>query len=532
MVVEELIAKLGFKTEGLGDLKKFENGLKNARKEVSGFGTGLRKWLGNAGSGIATKATAALSAGAAAATKFGKALMSTVAQTALMAAGIAGAIGLITKLALAFARARGEAAKLRREQQIAAEGAGSKIGSVESLQKGLDALSSGTMPGKAMELTKGLGDKVREAITSGDYSKFKEAGVKPLDERGNRRDTGAVLLELLRKQADMWSKANIAKLGASTERMKGNDKKADKLEAEKNATQVAARKFADQWGLAELEPLFKDFRGGAKALQEILNQANRDNPGRTSQQEADDARRAAQWQDLENKIKGITTAFENVVEGIKNAIFDRLINPLTEAAKAVIAFLKERGIMPETAEEKEAKASTKAAIEKDSPEVAAAKKKADKLPKADAVDFVQWLLGIGAEIDKAKGRVADARQEYETRKGEAAARVGKNLKPEMTGIKELQDAAQKFIDAVQHLESIMSKDKGAEKGAKDAGKKAENNYDQRKYSDIGNDQRTQTANVTVNATGLDAVAAKVKAAVLGAMSTKSASTSTAALTSS
>ncbi len=43
MVVEELIAKLGFKAEGLGELKKFENGLKSMRKTVSDVGTGLNK---------------------------------------------------------------------------------------------------------------------------------------------------------------------------------------------------------------------------------------------------------------------------------------------------------------------------------------------------------------------------------------------------------------------------------------------------------------------------------------------------------
>ena len=47
MVVEELVAKLGFKVDGLGELKKFEGGLKRMAKGGSDFGTALNRSLSN-----------------------------------------------------------------------------------------------------------------------------------------------------------------------------------------------------------------------------------------------------------------------------------------------------------------------------------------------------------------------------------------------------------------------------------------------------------------------------------------------------
>ena len=47
MIIEELIARLGFETKGLGDLKKFDKALEGAKKNLDGFGKAANKTIGN-----------------------------------------------------------------------------------------------------------------------------------------------------------------------------------------------------------------------------------------------------------------------------------------------------------------------------------------------------------------------------------------------------------------------------------------------------------------------------------------------------
>ncbi|WP_406858488.1 hypothetical protein ABEG18_13010 [Alsobacter sp. KACC 23698] len=86
----------------------------------------------------------------------------------------------------------------------------------------------------------------------------------------------------------------------------------------------------------------------------------------------------------------------------------------------------------------------------------------------------------------------------------------------------------KELPAIQHE---VKPETSASKIMKAAETKNETNNDNRKYEDIGNDHRTITNSVTVNASGLDEVAAKVKSAILGTITSKGANTSTGALTS-
>lgn len=84
-----------------------------------------------------------------------------------------------------------------------------------------------------------------------------------------------------------------------------------------------------------------------------------------------------------------------------------------------------------------------------------------------------------------------------------------------------------IVDSIPSILSQVSPEVNAAKMQKAAESKVEN--DQRKYENIGNDQRTISPSITVNATGLEAVAAAVKNSVLGAISAKGSNTSTAAI---
>lgn len=89
-----------------------------------------------------------------------------------------------------------------------------------------------------------------------------------------------------------------------------------------------------------------------------------------------------------------------------------------------------------------------------------------------------------------------------------------------------------LINALQSLflkQAEMSPERQVQKIAQDRAV-SETSNDNRTYSDIGTDKRNISTSVTVNATGLDAVAAAVKNSVLGAISAKGSNTSTGALT--
>jgi len=205
----------------------------------------------------------------------------------------------------------------------------------------------------------------------------------------------------------------------------------------------------------------------------------------------------------------------------------KIIPALDGLAEALTSVLKKLGLMSETKGEVEDRAKAKAEAAKDAPAVAAAKKAVQPVGKAD---FLAWFMGLGDEMTKAKAALADAAKQYEAAKSQRAANAGENLRPEVTQSLEraFQDAASKLIDAFKQLQEIQRQNT-PDASSKKANEKAEKKEDKRTYNDIGNDKRTMPVSVTVNATGLEEVAAKVKAAVLGAISTKAANTSTAAL---
>jgi len=149
VVVEELIAKLGFKVDGLGEIKKFDKALTHAKGNVSRFGTAMNKWLGNLKIGALNGVSAFGGKMAQGFKSAASSIAIAAAGAARMAAGVAavsvalvGAVALAAKLAYNFVKARGEAARMRREAQLGAEGNRTKIGNVESLQKGLDAIAA------------------------------------------------------------------------------------------------------------------------------------------------------------------------------------------------------------------------------------------------------------------------------------------------------------------------------------------------------------------------------------------------------
>jgi len=537
MVVEELVAKLGFKVDGLGELKKFENGLKNATKGVSKFGTSLNKWLSGAKLG-------ALNGVSAFGGKLAQGFKSAASSIAIAAAGAARMVaaisagigvmgvmvGMAAKLAYNFVKARGEAARMRREAQLGAEGSRTKIGSVEALQKGLDAIAaSGALKDVAKKFVDNVAKEADAEIRGEGDKKYDKAGIKVLDPRtGIQRDTTAVALDVLGKYADMVKKGQDARREAAIEAAKGNRKGETAAIGRANKSELEARKFANDFGIdGELMASIRALRNGAEEFRQKMAEANKANPGLTSEEEDRKKQLAERFSTLANKFEGISEAVSRSFGNMADIIALKIIPALDQLAEALQSVLKKLGIMSETKGEVEDRAKAKAEASKDAPAVAAAKKAVQPVSKGD---FVAWFIGLGDEVTKAKAALADAAKQYEVAKSQRAANAGENIRPDAAAAMEkaFQDAAQKLIEAFKHLQEIQ-KQNTPDAQSKKANEKAEKKEDRRSYNDIGNDKRNITNSVTVNATGLEEVAAKVKAAVLGAISTKAANTSTAAL---
>ncbi len=536
MVVEELVAKLGFKVDGLGELKKFENGLKQAQKGVSSFGTALNKWLSGAKMGALSGASAIGGKMAqgfkAAASSIAIAAASAArmaAVTAAFSAALVGAVALAAKLAYNFVKARGEAARMRREMQLTAEGSRTKIGSLEGLQKGLDAIaSSGALKDVAKSFVGQIAKEADAEIRGEGEGKYKKAGIPLLDGAGRQRDTAAVAIDVLSKYADLVKKGQIARREAAIEEAKGNKKGQAAAEGRANKTELEARKFANDFGIdGELMASIRALRGGAEEFQKRMSEANKNNPSLTSEEEARKKQLAEQFTVLSQKFEGISESVSRAFGNLGDIVALKLIGPLGELADVIQSALKKIGFMSETKGEAEDRNKAKADAAKDPAGIAAARKAVEPVGKGE---FLGWLMGFGDELTKAKAALADAAKNYDVAKKQREANAGENIRPDAAAAIEraFQDAAAKLIEAFKAFREIKDKN-SPDAQSKKAGEKVEKKEDKRTYNDIGNDKRQMPVTVTVNATGLEEVAAKVKAAVLGAISTKAANTSTAAL---
>ena len=540
MVVEELVAKLGFKVDGLGELKKFENGLKHAKDGVSRFGTAMNKWVGNLkigsmngigaiGGKLAQGFRSAASSIAIAAA--GAARMA--AGVAAVSAALVGAVALAAKLAYNFVKARGEAAQLRREQQLAAQGDRTKVGNVEGLQKGLDMMAaSGALKDVAKSFVGNIAKEADAAIRGEGDEKYKKNKIDLLDKKtGIQRDTTAVALDVLSKYADMVKDGQIARREAAIAQAKGDRKGETSAIRRANKSELEARKFASDFGIdGPLKAALDELRNGAAQFREIMEKAAKFNPGKTADQEDAAKQRAQRYEDLRQKVEGIGTGLQNAVDSVKDSIADRLMGALDDASSALLGFAKHIGLVAETKGEVQDRAKAKADAAKDPAGIAAAQKAADEALKKStggaAGSFARWLFGMGDAADQ----LIEASKAYKSAKANREANAGGNVSKEAAaGVERIyQEAAKAFLDAFQKVQDVQRQNT-PDAASKKASEKVEKKEDRRSYNDIGNDKRNMpiTLNQTIN--GLENVLAAAKNGILGAISTKAANTSTAAL---
>lgn len=551
MVVEELIAKLGFKVEGADQIKKFDKALENAKKSVEDFGKSANKALaGNsttnnplkgmtAGMGQATTAgdkfrafvdrlRAGATTTAVSMARFGMSVASVLSRIAGGAAIVGTMAVALFKMAAAAALAASKAAILRREQQMAARGNRTTAANIDKLAAGFEAV--GIEGDKAKDLTTSIAEKVNESIAGkGNGGELtKTTGVPVMDARHRQRDSTAIALDIMKWGFDRRKAAEDARF--ASDQLKPGDKgykaalaKADRLETANRKDFEAAGIFNTMYSLPE-GLTFKDF-------ERKMKERNALNPPPTKAQED----RSAFIADQAGQLKAALDALAKPLQDAKESILINVLPPLNGFANALIALGKAFGLINETAEEIAAKKTARESVAKTAKDI-------NENPQDYKDDKTLW--GALARKMKEAGQAAQPSADVPTPPSRSQLLPDnpplpprRAPMPGMGSFKSSSDdvisSLAAFAGALRAATDDVTSRNGPAAAAKDANAKIEN--DQRKYENIGNDQRTISVNTTVNQTVTGASApAAAGAAVSSAASAatqKASNASTAAATS-
>lgn len=531
-VVEELVARIGIEAKGIPELKKLDGALKKAQGGLSAFGDAMNKSLGSGQKLTALNNIKAGLPAIASQLKSSTALASGLGGIfAAVAMKIGGAVVKLGAFVAAMALARLHAAKLRREAQWDAEGKRTTAGGVDKLKSRLGGI--GVTDDEATTLHSGIAEKVNEAISKGDTSEFKKIGVDVLDKRHRQRDTADITEEIVAKYLARQQKAKALRQQEQAALDKKQMKKADALRAQADAIEKPNREIAKNFGL---DPILGKLRSTSpEDMKRKAEDSARKAPPPSAEKEKQLATNAEEFRKLSESvgagINGLLRPFQNFADAVNSIALPKL----NKWADATIGAMKSAGLIDKTPDEQNEEAERgresrrgAARMGQEAGAVARWSKLADALEKQGAGQGTFAAL-FGNEKDKfvLAMRAYQQAQERERRASTSGDGTAANLMPQF--VESTKRAFEAVVDAAKKLQDVQATNAATVKGEGAKAEKAQVKEDRRTYSDIGNDKRTITNSVTVNATGLDEVAAKVKAAVLGAISTKAANTSTGAL---
>ncbi|WP_377838700.1 hypothetical protein [Bosea sp. UC22_33] len=470
MIVEELFSVIGFKVEGVQKLRAAVKEWAKAEKATKASTKAI----------IATnKSTVAAAAGA---SRLGTALRTILAVFARLIVVGAGVAAGIAAVGVAFAVAGVRAAKARREMALTAKEFGTTSQNSETLTNIYKGLGLGDDAGEQAKKSIEAMSEITKAIKKGGEEadearkKLKGFGVDAslaIGADGTMRDSSALALDVIEayKRVSAGAKA-LRDQQKSAPKGKQKALGAKALKEERRADQ-----FAEDAGITGRLRVLIDEKSMPE-LRAIYEKIASLFPTMSSGQEGERARLAKQAQEaglkLDAALDGLTSRFSDLGVAIGNDVLPA-VNSLLDK---IIGFGKATGLIKETTKEKRDRESYEAASKR------AEGRRAERLTTED----------LQSQADASQKRF----EESIKNRAERMKQIRQQLSPEAS--------TAKMVGTAQA------------------------STDNRKYENIGNDQRTISPNVTVNATGLDAVASAVKNAVLGAISTKGANTSTGALT--
>lgn len=504
MVIEELVAKLGFKVDGLNEIKRFDNALVQSKARLRDFGRNLSTLLTDKLARLNTflpKLANGFKGGVSQLAMFGAALGRITLVAGAVVGGVALVAGAVFKMALAFVRARGEAAKLRREMQLGANANRTTAANVEKVQRGFDAVTAGNAKGKANDMVGAIATKVQEAIEGKDYSKFKEAGINPLEKNGVRRDSSALLLELIAKYLEKQKAGQDAGAKERDAKARGDKKGEARAAKQRNVAEVDASKFAKEWGIdGPLLGGLMQLSGGMKEFLQRMEEANRANPTPSKEDEKLKADVANEWQKLKNALEGLSGAITGPLETFKDLVANKLIPPMTSLVNAIHQWLKKIGWAPETKGETDDREKAQAQEPKG---VGPAKAAGAKVSEADQRGF--WETIFASAFDKsdagqkARAELKDRYDAYQLAKARRDNNVGGN--PEYLAKLQaaLEAAAAAMREAAEKAKPYIDNE-AAEKIGKAVPKR------EVKVENSGNDQRSFTIKLEQTVTGGEAAA--------------------------
>lgn len=553
-VIEELVSKLGFEVEGLGKLKAAAKQFDATKKAVIASSNPLR--AAGASAGIAAVGVGKLGAESKKSSR-GVLLLSTalsglrragavavtVVRTILgvmlrLAPALLGVVAALAAVALGFARAGSKAAAARREFALAAKEIGTSAQNLETVGNVLRVAGFGD--GFADEAKKVVGsmDEILKAIKKGgdeaDEAKKKLSGfgiddsLKVDPKTGKVRDSAALALDVfqaykraseqaanLRKQADALGNKAPKKAASLRKKAIEQDRKSDQL-AEDGGISGKLKVLLDGIALKDLPALFE--------------KAARFFPTTSNKSESTQSDVAAQSAEAGLKVDALLKGARDRFTEIGLAIAQDVLPPINAFLDRLLAFAKSVNLIPESTGEKNARGSYERASER-----AAGMRAERTLNETPENRLKRQIEEREAELQRMQkdnerrsqgGTPTQAPLPPERPNSLPARDKDTSLAPRRTPTTAIRETQADIPAKLDELRRMLSPEANAAKMQK----QAESKTDQRKYENIGNDQRTISPSITVNATGLEAVAAQLKASVLGAISTKGSNTSTGALT--
>jgi hypothetical protein len=494
-VIEELVAKLGFDVEGLPKLKAAAKQFDATTKAVVASSSPLKVSavaIGKVGDQSKKSSRSVLLLGTAMrglrrAGSIAASALRTILMVALRLVGVfAGIAASAAAVAAGFVAIGVKAALARREVRLAAAEIGTSAQSLETV--GNIIKGAGFGDGFADEAKKVVGaiDEVSKTIKKGGEEadeakkKFKGFGIDQsfnVDPKtGQTKDSAAIALDVFQaykratEQAAALRKEADAIGGKAPKKAASLRKKA--IEQDRKNTQLAE----DSGIGGRLKVLLDGMTG--KQFDTLANEISRLFPTTSNKEEGVRAGVANQAVQAGLKFDALLQGLSERFKEIGTSLASGFLPGLNSFLDTVIGFAKRTGIISETVGEKK-----------------------------DRVSY-----------ERASARAQGMRAERETRTSDADLQA------------EADRSQKRFEDSIKARSERIKKQVSPEANAAKMQGAAEAKVDNRTYTDIGTDKRTQNINTTVNATGLEAVANAVKNSILGAISTKGANTSTGALT--
>lgn len=519
-VLEELVSKLGFEVEGLGKLKAAAKQFDATKKAVIASSNPLK--AAGASAGVAAVGVGKLgdqSKKSSRSVLLLSSAMTRVRGTARAAGGILksilamllrfagvamGAVAGIAAIGAAFVIAGSKAALARREFAMTAKTLGTNAQSLETTGNLFKYLGLGDDGAKdAEKAIKSVNEVLKTIRAGGEEAKeaqkeFAGLGIDQsfkLDPKtGKMRDAAAVLLDVvlaykqLNEEAAGYRKQADA-LGTKT------PKKAAALRAKALEKERRSEKIAEKTGIEGKLKVALDDKS-SKQLSDIAARASSEQPTPSNASEARQKTVADQAADAGLKTEAIINGTKERLVELGQALAVHVLPGVNSFLDSVLKFGKASGLIKETVGERDVRLEQ----ERESRRASGFGGTRDETPQQRRNRTQRELI---------------EKQDAEYKRRNALPARDKDTSPA---------PPQSWLN---WMKTYVSPETNAAK----MGKSAEAKTDSRSYSDIGNDHRTQSVTVhQVLQQDAAAIAAAAKNAVLGAISTKGANTSTGALT--